>query len=149
MNQVKLSRIVEYLDKVENNIKKHTLNLRTNFLTDADKSKLKDFTIAWFNDYFEGYSEEDFKESGWVKGNGDQLVKIMHTNFDLETVLKDILTSVKVDNWINAEILETNIGNYATIYDFDKPVSLEDSLTIIVYSHIISYLLENIDDWVW
>ena len=54
---------------------------------------------------------------------------------------------VDLNAWGYAEIIETDFGNYRNRYGFDIPESLEDSLKIIIYSHMISFIEKNINNW--
>lgn len=122
------------MDKIE--------EFRNSFLTEAQKQKIKSFVQDWLNPYL----KED------INTDLHALIPILHEEYALEEILESFINitqplHVDLNDWRYAEIIETSFGNYRDRYGFDKPESLEDSLRIIIYSHIISFLAQNIQNW--
>lgn len=122
------------MDKIE--------EFRNSFLTETQKQKIKSFVQDWLKPYL----EEDINTDLYA------LISILHEDYALEEILESFINitqplHVDLNAWRYAEIIETDFGNYKNRYGFDMPESLEDSLRIIVYSHMISLIEKNINNW--
>lgn len=122
------------MDKIE--------EFRNSFLTEVQKQKIKSFVRDWLKPYL----EEDINTDLYA------LISILHEEYALEEILESFINitqplHVDLNDWRYAEIIETDFGNYKNRYGFDMPESLEDSLKIIIYSHMISFIEKNINNW--
>ena len=122
------------MDKIE--------EFRNSFLSEAQKQKIKSFVQDWLKPYL----EEDINTDLYA------LLSILHEQYALEEILESFINvtqplHIDLNAWRYAEIIETDFGNYKNRYGFDIPESLEDSLKIIVYSHMISFIEKNINNW--